>query len=459
MTAPRASQHPTVERFARHVNPAFVRLLGVFGYGRVFERAEDVWLYDHEGRRYLDMLAGFGACNLGHAHPKLLARVRDFLDTRAPGILHVGPSGAMADLGEALAKRAGGDLQVAMFATSGGEAVEAGLKLARAATRRVGYVYCRGGFHGTNLGSLSVMGAERMRAPFEPLLEHCEAVPFNDVAALTKALASRRAAAFLVEPILGEGGVVMPAPGYLAEAQRLCAKAGTLLVLDEVQTGLGRTGTTFAFEPEGVRPDVLVLGKALGAGLAPVSAALASAALYERAYGTMERFDLHGSTYSGYALGCAIGLATLAILDEEGLADNARERGRQLVEGLRARLAGHPIVRDVRGRGLLCAIELGAPEETGFLNQLKAPLVRAVSKNVFGQWLALRLLERGIVCQPASQRWDVLRLEPPLTVRAEEIDLTVREVGAVLDEYRSLPVLHKDVSERLGRQFLAGWRF
>ena len=150
--------HPTVERYARHVNPAFVKLLGVFGYGRVFERAEDVWMWDHEGRRYLDCLAGFGATSLGHNHPRLAARLRAFLDERVPNVLHVGPSGPAAELAEALATRAGGDLSIALFSSSGGEAVESALKLARAATRRVGFVYCDGGFHGTGFGSLSVMG-------------------------------------------------------------------------------------------------------------------------------------------------------------------------------------------------------------------------------------------------------------------------------------------------------------
>ena len=451
--------HPVAQKFARHVNPSLVRLLGLFGYGRVFVRAEGVWIWDHEDRKYLDFLAGFGASTLGHAHPELVARMHAFLDSQAFNLNHIGPSGPAADLAEALAARAGEGLSVAMFSSTGGEAVESALKLARAATRRVGFVYCQGGYHGTGLGPLSVMGGERWRAPFEPLLEHCEAVPFGDLAALEKALAPRRAAAFVVEPILGEGGVILPPRGYLAEAQRLCARYGALLVLDEVQTGLGRTGTMFAFQGEGVRPDVLVLGKALGGGLAPVSATLTSTALHEKAYGAVDRFDLHGSTFSGNAFACAAALATLRILDEEGLVAASAARGAQLLEGLRRRLAGHPLVREVRGRGLLVAVELGPPEERGLLARAKAPLVRAVSKNVFGQWLALRMLERGIICQPAAQRWDVLRLEPPLTVQAAEVDHVVEEMGAVLDEYRELAPVLKDAGERLGRQFFAGWRF
>lgn len=454
-----AALHPVAEKFARHVNPSLVRLLGLFGYGRVLTRAEGVWIWDHEDRRYLDFLAGFGSNNLGHNHPKLIAGLHAFLDAQPLNLNHVGPSGPAADLAEALAQRAGAGLEVAMFSSTGGEAVESALKLARAATRRVGFVHCQGGYHGTGLGPLSVMGGERWRAPFEPLLDHCEAIPFGDLGALEKALAPRRAAAFVVEPILGEGGIILPPRGYLAEAQRLCTKHGTLLVLDEVQTGLGRTGTLFAFQAEGMRPDVLVLGKALGGGLLPVSATLTSTAIHEKAYGATDRFDLHGSTFSGNALACAAALATLRILDDEALVAASAARGAQLLEGLRRRLAGHPLVREVRGRGLLVAIELGPPVETGLLARAKAPLVRAVSKNVFGQWLAVRLLERGIICQPTAQRWDVLRLEPPLTVQPAEIDHVVAEVGALLDGYRDLAPVLKDAGERLGRQFLSGWRF
>jgi putrescine aminotransferase len=446
----------TVEKFAKHVNPAFVKLLGVFGYGRVFVRAEGTKMWDAEGREYLDFLAAFGASNLGHGHPRLRQRVLEFLDGRAPNLIHVGPSPAMADLAEKLAQLSG--LQVSLFSTSGGEAVEAGLKLARAATRRPGIVYCSGGFHGTSLGTLSVMGQERMRAPFEPLLGDCQAIPFGDLPALERALA-RKPGCFLVEPILGEGGVVLPPSGYLREAQKLCRKHGALLVLDEVQTGLGRTGTMFAFQREDFVPDVLVLGKSLGGGLMPVSATLTSAEIHERAYGATDRFDLHGSTFAGWGLGCAAAMATLEITEGEKLAENANARGAELLGGLREAVGRHPLVRDIRGRGLFVAVELGPQESSGLLGRLAAPIVKAVSKNVFGQWLSLRLLEKGVVCQPAAHRWDILRLEPPLTVTRDEIHTVVRQIAAVLDEYRELTPLLKDAGARLGKQFLAGWKF
>jgi putrescine aminotransferase len=446
-----------IDKYAKHVNPSFIRLLGVLGYGRVFERALDVRVWDDQGREYLDFLAGFGSVNVGHHHPRLAARLRDFLERQPMNLVHVGPCAAAADLAEALAELAA-PLEVALFSSGGGEAVESALKLARAATGRSGFVYGEGGFHGTGFGALSVMGEERLRKPFEPLLEDCHAVPFGDLPALEKALGRRRPAAFLVEPLQGEGGVRVAPPGYLKGARDLCRAAGTLLILDEVQTGLGRTGTMFAFQTEEIVPDVLVLGKALGGSLVPLSVALTTREIHQRAYGSMDKFDLHSSTFAGNALGCTTALETLRILRDESLVANSAERGRQLLDGLKRRLSGHPLVREIRGRGLLVGIELG-PTDSGWIGAFTRPIVRKVSKSVFGQWASLKLLERGILCQPASQQWNVLRLEPPLTVKAADVDRVVAAVGEVLDEYRGIAPLLKDVAGRLKRQHARGWAF
>jgi len=451
MTSPSlaAVSPSTVDKYARHVNPAFVKLLGVLGYGRVFERARDVWLWDSEGRQYLDALAGFGSVNVGHSHPRLIARMKALLDAEPVHFLHVGPSPAAADLAERLCALSG--LEVALFSTSGTEAVEAGMKLARAATGRAQFVYCAGSFHGLGLATLSVTDAARLRAPFEPLLPGCTAVPFGDLAALERALRSRTIAAFLVEPVQAEGGVILPPAGYLRAAQEMCRRHGTLLILDEVQTGLGRCGALFAFQGEGFVPDVLVLAKSLGGGIAPIAATLTRRDAHDQAYGSTRRFDLHGSTFAGSALSCAAALETLAILEDEGLVAAARDRGRRLVEGLRRRLDGHPLVRAVRGRGLLVGVELG-PTRTGVVNRAAPFLVRGLARSVFGQWVALRLLEKGIVAQPASQRWDVLRLEPPLTIAEDQVDALVQATSDVLDEYRSLVPLVRDVGGRLRAQ-------
>ena len=445
------------EDWARHVNPAFVELLGVFGYGRIFVRGQGVWLWDDQGRRYLDALAGFGACNLGHGHPGLLAAVSAHLASGAVSLNHVGPAPEGAALARELASRAD-PLTVAMLSSSGAEAVEAALKLAHRVTGRTRFLGCEGGFHGTNLGVLPLMGEARMRQPFAGLLPTSRLVPFGDLGALRAALAGRDVAAFVVEPVQAEGGVWIGPDGWLAEAAALCRAAGTLFVLDEVQTGIGRCGSLFMYQRAGVVPDLLCLAKALGGGLVPVAATLTRPELHARAYGTSETFDLHSSTFGGHALGCAAALATLRIVDEEALCDNAAARGVQLRDGLRARLAGHPLVREVRGEGLLVGLELG-PTDAGILNRAAPWAVRGLSRRVFGQWAAARLLEAGVVAQPASQRWEVLRLEPPLTITAEEVDGLIDAVAGVLSEVRSVGPVLADVARRVAAQRAAGGGF
>lgn len=436
--------------WARHLNPAFVKLLGVLGYGRVWQRAEDVWLWDDQGRQYLDALAGFGASSVGHNPPRLAAAIQRALAERPLNLSHTGPSRPAAELAEALAARTA-PLTVAMLANGGAEGVEAATKLAIAATGRSELLSTEGGYHGTSPGTLGLMGAPRMRAPFEGAIRPATIVPFGAWAPLQAALETRRYAAFVVEPVQGEGGVRLPPEGYLAEAAQLCARSGTLLVLDEVQTGLGRLGRLF----EGVVPDVRVFGKALGGGLIPVSVAMTTPEWHQRAYGDMDRFDLHSSTYGGGALGAAVALEALTMLEE--LTPTVAAKGARLLGRLREGLRGHPFVREVRGEGLLIGVELGPT--SGALSALAPGLVRQLSRQVYGQWLAVRLLERGIVAQPAALAWNVLRLEPPLTIQEPELDRIAEAVVGVLREVDSVPRLLAEVTARLGAQARRGGAF
>ncbi len=454
-----SAQHAeVVARYARHVNPGFIKLLGMLGYGRVFVKGRGTSLWDDEGNVYLDFLAGYGSVNLGHNHPRVIERMQSMLAAEPVHFCHMGADPHAAELAETLAGAADPPLQRVLFATGGAEAVEAALKLSRAFTGRSRFLYCDGGYHGTSLGTLSVMGAQRLRAPFEPLLDGTRAIPFGDLDALRAALERRTYAGFLVESIQGEAGVILPPDGYLAAAQALCKRYGTLLLLDEVQTGFGRTGTTFAYQAEGFVPDVLILAKGLSGGMAATGATLTSEAIHDKAYGTTERFDLHSATFQGNALSCAAALGTLDVLADADLAANSARLGTYMIDTLRRRLAGHPLVRDIRGRGLLVGIELG-PTGQRLVDKVAPGLVRLVSKQVFGHWLALKLLEAGIVAQPASHHHDVLKLEPPLTVSEPEVDRVVDAVGDILDEYRSVTSLLKDVSVRLGGQARRGWAF
>jgi putrescine aminotransferase len=436
----------TVERYARHIDPAFTKLLGVLGYGRVYARAEDVYVWDEQGRRYLDLLAGFGSVNIGHNHPRLVARLQEFLGARALNLSHTGPSAHAAALAEQLARAAGGPLDISLFSTSGAEAVEAAMKLARAATGRQRVVACDNGYHGLSLGTLSLSSSARMRAPFEPLLERCTIVPFGNAGALERELSAGDVAAFIVEPVQIEGGVRFAPDGYLQAVRSLCTRHGTLLVLDEVQTGFGRLGSLFAFHQESIVPDVLVLGKAAGGAMAAMAITMTTAAIQRKAYGSMRRFDLHGSTFAGNAFACAAALETLQIIEDERLCANCRERGDELLAGLRQRLNGHPFVRDIRGRGLLIAIELQAG-------------VEKLAEVLAGQWLSVVLLERGVIVQPASQAWNVLRIEPPLTLTREHVRESIAAIGAAFDEHRSMIPLLARATWRIGAQLVSGGAF
>ena len=436
----------TPERYARFVDPAFMRLLGVLGYGRVFARAEDVYVWDEQGRRYLDLLAGFGSVNIGHNHPRLVARMRAFLAAQALNLSHTGPSPPAADLAERLAGATGGPLEVSLFSTGGAEAVEAAMKLARASTGRTRLVAADAAYHGLSLGTLSLTGSPRMRAPFEPLLADCSVVPFGDAGALERELRGGNVAAFIVEPVQIEGGVRFPSDGYLAAARTLCTTYRTLLVFDEVQTGFGRLGSLFAFQQAAVVPDILVLGKSAGGSIASIGITMTSRAIQKRAYGSMRRFDLHGSTFAGNAFACTAAAETLRIIADERLCANARERGDELIAGLRQRLGGHPLVRDIRGRGLLIAIELRAS-------------VEKLAELLVGQWLSVALLERGIIVQPASQAWNVLRIEPPLTMTSAHVDEAIEAVAGVFEAHRSLLPLVARATWRMGIQLAAGGAF
>jgi len=428
----------TAETYARHVDPALVKLLGVLGYGRTFTRASGSWIEDERGRRYLDLLAGFGSVNIGHNHPRLIAHLRAFFDAEPLNLNHIGVSEQPALLAEQLARTAP-PLDAALFSNSGAEAVETAMKLARAATKRTRIVYCEGAYHGLTFGALSVSATQRMRAPFEPLLPDCTAIPFDDLDALDRAL-DRNTAAFLVEPVQIEGGVRFPGDGYLRAARELCAKRGALFILDEVQTGLGRTGAMYAFQHEGATPDVLILAKSAGGSIAPIGVTLTTRRLQRKAFGSMRTFDLHGSTFAGNAFACAAASETLRILDDEDLIARSRNHGTEWLAALRARLDRHPLVADVRGRGLLVAIELRAP-------------------GVAGQWLALALLERGLIMQPASQAWNVLRLEPPLTIAREELIHATEIIGEVFDANRSVAPMLARTGIRAAAQFLNRGRF
>ncbi|HEV3156733.1 MAG TPA: aspartate aminotransferase family protein [Candidatus Baltobacteraceae bacterium] len=402
------------ENYRRFLNPPLARVMKLSG-SPVEMRASGCTIVDHKGKQYLDFAGGYGVFTLGHSHPRVLAAVKAQLDRMAlSGRTMFNP--LMGRLARALAEIAPGDLTISFFANSGTEAVEGALKLARAATKRPKFVATHGGFHGKTLGALSVSGRESFRTPFEPLLSEVELVPFGDAEALAHAI-DERTAACILEPVQGEGGVHVAPPGYLARARALCDANAALLIADEVQTGLGRCGRTFACEFDDVVPDVMTLAKGLSGGVVPIGAYIARPSCWNAAYGKAPL--LHTSTFGGNPLACAAALEALAVLRDEDLTENARVRGEELLEGAQMIAQAYPeVIREVRGRGLLIGVEL--------INE------------GYGGAIIPEMLKRGVTVAWTLNQQRVIRLEPPLIVCSDEIARALEalraSVGAARDQ-------------------------
>jgi acetylornithine/succinyldiaminopimelate/putrescine aminotransferase len=347
---------------------------------------------DHQGRELVDLTGGWGVTAIGHCHPALVEAIASQAGRlmQTTNLFYTLPQ---LDLAEKLASLVPGPITRSFFVSSGAEAMDGALKLAHRATGRTRFVSTHDSFHGRTLGALGVNGQEKHRAPYEALLLPTTRVPYGDAAAARDAV-DGRTAAFVVEPIQGEGGVNVPPPGYLAALREICDAQGTLLLADEIQTGIGRTGAMLACDHEGVVPDVVTLGKGLGGGF-PVAAFLATEAVSK----TVALGD-HGGTYAGNPLACAAANAVLRVIEEEKLVARAAELGERVLEKLRAFAAEHPdLAREARGRGLLLGLELRDAGRAGEL--------------------PLRALERGVLVNVTAGR--VMRLFPALNVPEDDL--------------------------------------
>src|SRR5436305_2390248 len=396
-----------LELWARTINPQFVRVLRTIGFDRTWARADGAYLFDEDGNRFLDMLGGFGMYNVGRNTPRIRAALIEALELETPGSVQLGVTALPGLLAEALLERTPARLGRVLFTSSGTEAVEAALKLGRAATKRARVVSAEHGFHGLTPGSLSENGTPEFTSRFEPLLPGFDRVPFGDLAALEEELRREDVALFLVEPIQGKG-VNLPPAGYLEGAQELCRRYGTLFCVDEVQTGFGRTGTMFAFEHWGLEPDLVPVAKSLSGGYVPVGALLMSRAVHEAVFDSMEHAVSHGSTFAPNELAMVAGLATLQEIDDEGLVERSARLGGKLLEQTAPLVDELDVVRDVRGIGLMWAIEF---QGDGFAYRM---LDRA-QRGLFAQLVVVPLFtDHHILTQVAGHKMDVLKVLPPL---------------------------------------------
>src|SRR5262245_13353212 len=427
------------ERYAlhtRHLNEQLVRVLKAIGYDVGFVRGQGQYLFDRDGRRYLDLLSGWGVFAIGRNHPKLRDALKSVLDAELPNLVQMDVSVLAGILAERLLRQAP-YLDKVFFSNSGAEAVEAALKFARTATGRSGLAYCDHAFHGLTYGALSVNADAMFRNGFEPFLPDCVEVPFNDLAALERALASRKLAAFIVEPIQGKG-VNIPDDGYLRGAAELCRKHGTLFIVDEIQTGLGRTGRFLAVEHWGVEPDMVLLAKALSGGHVPIGAVLCRKWIFDKVFNRMDRAVVHGSTFSKNDLAMAAGIATLDVMESERLVENSAQKGRRLLAALQGIAERHELVKDVRGKGLMIGVEFGPPRSL----KLKAAwhALETVNTGLFCQLITIALFkEHRLLSLVAGHGNHTVKLQPPLMLTEDDCAWIERAFDEVISDAHRVP--------------------
>lgn len=420
---------------ARTINPQFVRMLRTIGFDRTWAKAEGAYIWDSEGRRYLDMLGGFGMFNVGRNNPRIRAALVEALELETPGSVQLGVSALPALLAEQLLAHAPANLGRVLFTSTGTEAVEAALKLGRAATGRARVVFLDHGFHGLTLGSLSANGNHEFTNRFGPLLPGFTRVPQNDLEAVEHELRREDVAVLLVEPIMGKG-VQLPASGFLEGAQALCRKYGTLFCVDEVQTGFGRTGRMFALEHWGLEPDLVPVAKSLSGGYVPVGACLMSTRVFDAVFDSLENALRHGSTFAPNDLAMAAGLATLHEIDDQGLVERSARLGDLLLERTLPLVERFDVVKDVRGIGLMWAIEFGEPSG----RRLSWRLLERVQPGLFAQLVVVPLFtDHQILSQVAGHRINVIKGLPPLVVTEEDVESFAAALETVLAKAERLP--------------------
>ena len=421
----------------RHLNSTLVRVQRIIGFDHVYARAQGAYLYDLDERDYLDFLSGYSVFNIGRNHPAVQSALRDLLELDLPNMVQMDCSLLSGLLAEALLKKTPPHLDSVFFCNSGAESVEGAIKFARAATGRTGLVSLEKAFHGLSNGALSVMGDQSFREGFGALLENCTRIKMGDLAALETLLAKRDIAALLIEPVQGKG-VHFPAGDFYQQAQRLCRAHGTLLICDEVQTGLGRTGRWWGLEHWGLEPDIITVAKSLSGGYVPVAAVITRRAIYQKTFSRLDRCVVHSSTFGRNNLAMAAGLATLQVLDDENLVGRARTQGAELMRRLDALKEKHSLIKEVRGLGLMIAIEFHEPRELALKMGWK--LLHKVEHELFAQMLVTSLFQKHrILTQIAGHAMDVLKILPPLIIGEREIDRFVTALDAVLTECRSFP--------------------
>ncbi|MBX9421823.1 MULTISPECIES: aspartate aminotransferase family protein [Streptomyces] len=440
------------ELHARHLNHQLPRMLHTIGFDKVYERAEGAHFWDAEGVDHLDMLAGFGVMGLGRHHPVVRKALHDVLDAQLADLTRFDCPPLPGLLAERLLSHSP-HLERVFFGNSGTEAVETALKFARYATRRPRVLYCSHAFHGLTTGSLSVNGEKGFRDGFAPLLPDT-AIGLGDLDALERELLAGDVAAFVVEPIQGKGVHEAP-PGFLRAAQELLHRHGALLIVDEVQTGLGRTGDFYAYQhEEGVEPDLVCVAKALSGGYVPVGATLGKDWIFKKVYSSMDRVLVHSASFGSNAQAMAAGLAVLSVMEDEDIVARVRRTGGLLRSRLEELVPRYELLHEIRGRGLMIGIEFGRPASLGLRGRWT--MLQAARKGLFAQMVVVPLLQRHrILTQVSGDHLEVIKLIPPLIIDEADVDRFVTAFTAVMDDAHGGGGLMWDFGKTLVKQAVA----
>jgi ornithine--oxo-acid transaminase len=426
------------ELHEEHVNPVFVKMLRTIGFDKGYVRGEGCYLWDGAGNKYLDLLTGWGVFALGRNHPKVKAILQQLIAQDFPNLVRMDCGLLSGLVAEKLTSHLPESLSRVFFCNSGAESVESAIKFARCATDRQDIIYCDHSFHGLTTGALALNGADFFRERFGELMPGGIKIPFNDLPALEQALARRTSAAFIVEPVQGKSCEVVK-DGYLAEARRLCDKFGTLLVVDEVQTGLGRTGKWFCFQHWDVEPDIVCTAKALSGGYVPVGAVITRPKIMDRVFNTMERCVVHSNTFGQNDLAMAAALASLHVIEEDKLVENAAAMGDYVMTRLKEIGARNPFVSEVRGKGLMFALDFARPKES-FKLKMAWDMLHKMNFAVFGQMVIIPLLQKHkILTQVAGYHTEVIKFLPPITIGQEDLDWFLMAIDDVLEDTTRFP--------------------
>src|ERR1700733_979346 len=418
------------ELYGRYLNPQQPRMLHAIGFDKVYERAEGAYLQDSDGNQYADFLAGFGVFAAGRNHPVIRKALHDALDAELADWTQFDCSPLPGLLAERLLAKAPG-LERGFFCNRRTEAVGAALQVATDAHGHGRGLYCDHAFHGLTTGSLSVNGSAEFRRGFDPLLPDAP-IPLGDLDALAAELRRGDVAALLIEPIQGKG-VHMPPDGFLTAAADLLHSHGALLICDEVQSGFGRTGRFFAYQHEEVVPDIVTVAKALSGGFVPVGAMLAKGWIFEKVFSSMDRVMVHSTTFKGGVLAMTAGLASLAVLDDEGLVENAARTGEAFRAGLVALAQRYEVLADVRGRGLMIGLEFDKP--SSLRARTSWNMLQKARVGLFAQMVVVALFQRHrILTQVSGDHMEVIKLIPPLMIGEPEVKLFTEAFGEVLED-------------------------